>query len=72
MCISLLIMKRILLIFTLILSLINAGFAQWEKASNGLLGGNINVLFNDPETSWVYAGTSYGGILVSTDVYYEN
>jgi hypothetical protein len=36
MCISLLIMKRILLIFTLILSLINVGFAQWEKASNGL------------------------------------
>ena len=60
-------MKKIFLLIICNLSLLSAGFAQWEQANNGLYGGSINVLTVDPTTNYIYAGTDYNGIFLSTD-----
>ena len=51
--------KNISVIFCSLL-LSTLGHAQWEQSSNGIWGGNINVVSVDPLTNYLYAGTQYG------------
>ena len=60
-------MKKLLLIIICNLLLSSAGIAQWQSANNGLYGGYIMELTIDPITNYLYAGTSYGGVFLSTN-----
>jgi len=52
----------ILITFTL---LINNIFAQWEECNNGLYGGSVSCI--TMSENHLFAGTSGGGIFLSTD-----
>lgn len=60
-------MKKYSFIIICALLSLNAGFSQWEESNNGLYGGYVYVLATDPITDYVYTGTPYNGVFLSTD-----
>jgi len=59
-------MKKVITIISLLLTLANMVFAQWQPTS-GPYGGDIRSMVIDPISSNVFVGTNKGGVFLSTN-----
>ena len=57
-------MKKLFLLISFSLLMLNVAFSQWQQANNGLYGGNVKCIAISGSN--IFAGTD-GGVFLSSD-----